>query len=107
MPHPTAGRSYPPTHWRFAQRTCYVYSLNPHGSEGGSVLKTVAQFAIGYEQLLDAEGRVCDELPPFANDAGQMRRMYEMMVLCRLFDTKAINLQRTGRLGTYAPCTGH
>jgi pyruvate dehydrogenase E1 component alpha subunit len=33
--------------------------------------------------------------------------MYEMMVLCRLFDTKAINLQRTGQLGTYAPCTGH
>jgi len=73
----------------------------------GRVLKTVAQFAIGYEQLLDAEGRVCGELPPFASDAGQMRRMYEMMVLCRLFDTKAINLQRTGRLGTYAPCTGH
>jgi pyruvate dehydrogenase E1 component alpha subunit len=70
-------------------------------------LKTVAQFAIGYEQLLDAGGRVCGELPPFANDAEQMRRMYEMMVLCRLFDTKAINLQRTGRLGTYAPCTGH
>ena len=33
--------------------------------------------------------------------------MYRMMVLCRLFDAKAINLQRTGRLGTYAPCTGH
>ncbi len=24
-----------------------------------------------------------------------------------MFDTKAINLQRTGKLGTYAPCTGH
>jgi pyruvate dehydrogenase E1 component alpha subunit len=70
-------------------------------------LKTIAQFAIGYEQLLDAEGRTCGELPPFANDAEAMRRMYAMMVLCRLFDTKAINLQRTGRLGTYAPCTGH
>ena len=33
--------------------------------------------------------------------------MYRMMVLCRMFDTKAINLQRTGQLGTYAPCTGH
>jgi pyruvate dehydrogenase E1 component alpha subunit len=33
--------------------------------------------------------------------------MYRMMTLCRLFDTKAINLQRTGKLGTYAPCTGH
>src|SRR5688572_22673943 len=36
-----------------------------------------------------------------------MRAMYRMMVLCRLFDAKAINLQRTGKLGTYAPCTGH
>ena len=70
-------------------------------------MKTIAQFAIGYEQLLDAEGRACGDLPPFANDADAMRRMYSMMVLCRLFDTKAINLQRTGRLGTYAPCTGH
>jgi pyruvate dehydrogenase E1 component alpha subunit len=70
-------------------------------------LKTIAQFAIGYEQLLDAQGNVCGELPAFAQDAEAMRRMYSMMVLCRLFDTKAINLQRTGRLGTYAPCTGH
>ena len=66
-------------------------------------MKTIAQFAIGYEQLLDAEGKVCGELPPFASDAEDMRRMYCMMVLCRVFDTKAINLQRTGRLGTYAP----
>jgi hypothetical protein len=37
-------------------------------------LKTIAQFAIGYEQLLDAEGRACGDLPPFANDADAMRR---------------------------------
>ena len=37
----------------------------------------------------------------------QLTRMYRMMMLCRLFDAKAINLQRTGLLGTYAPCTGH
>jgi 2-oxoisovalerate dehydrogenase E1 component alpha subunit len=70
-------------------------------------LKTVAEFAIGYEQLLDGEGRASADLPPFARDAEQMRAMYRMMVLCRLFDAKAINLQRTGKLGTYAPCTGH
>ena len=70
-------------------------------------MKTIAQFAIGYEQMLDAAGRACGELPSFANDADTMRRMYSAMVLCRLFDAKAINLQRTGRLGTYAPCTGH
>jgi 2-oxoisovalerate dehydrogenase E1 component alpha subunit len=70
-------------------------------------LKTVAEFAIGYEQLLDGEGRAAADLPPFAHDADEMRAMYRMMVLCRMFDAKAINLQRTGKLGTYAPCTGH
>jgi 2-oxoisovalerate dehydrogenase E1 component alpha subunit len=73
----------------------------------GSTLKKVAEFAIGYEQLLAADGSVAGELPGFARDGAELLRMYRMMVLCRLFDTKAINLQRTGRLGTYAPCTGH
>jgi pyruvate dehydrogenase E1 component alpha subunit len=67
----------------------------------------VAEFSIGYEQLLDGAGRTCAALPPFAADPEQMLPMYRMMVLCRLFDAKAINLQRTGKLGTYAPCTGH
>ena len=33
--------------------------------------------------------------------------MYQLMTLVRTFDTKAINLQRTGKLGTYASCLGH
>jgi 2-oxoisovalerate dehydrogenase E1 component alpha subunit len=70
-------------------------------------LKTVAEFSIGYQQLLDAEGCATGALPPFAADPQQMLDMYRMMVLCRQFDAKAINLQRTGKLGTYAPCTGH
>jgi pyruvate dehydrogenase E1 component alpha subunit len=70
-------------------------------------LKTIAEFAIGYEQMLDADGAPQGELPAFARDGAELLRMYRMMVLCRMFDTKAINLQRTGRLGTYAPCTGH
>ena len=32
--------------------------------------------------------------------------MYRLMSLVRTFDTKAINLQRTGKLGTYASCLG-
>lgn len=70
-------------------------------------MKTIAEFAIGYEQMLAADGSPTCELPAFARDGAEVVRMYRMMVLCRLFDTKAINLQRTGRLGTYAPCTGH
>jgi 2-oxoisovalerate dehydrogenase E1 component alpha subunit len=70
-------------------------------------LRTVAQFAIGYEQLLDVNGTPVGQLPAFAQSSDELLRMYRMMVLCRLFDAKAINLQRTGKLGTYAPCTGH
>ncbi|HTQ35501.1 MAG TPA: pyruvate dehydrogenase (acetyl-transferring) E1 component subunit alpha [Steroidobacteraceae bacterium] len=70
-------------------------------------MKTVAEFAIGREQLLDASGAPTGPLPAFAGDPEQLLAMYRMMVLCRLFDTKAVNLQRTGKLGTYAPCTGH
>jgi pyruvate dehydrogenase E1 component alpha subunit len=33
--------------------------------------------------------------------------MYRCMTETRVFDTKAINLQRTGKLGTYASCLGH
>jgi pyruvate dehydrogenase E1 component alpha subunit len=69
-------------------------------------LKIIAEFAIGHEQLLDPEGVPTGALPAFAEDADDLRRMYRMMVLCRMFDAKAINLQRTGKLGTYAPCTG-
>jgi len=70
-------------------------------------LKTVAEFAIAYEQLLGPDGKPQGALPAFASDAAEMVKMYRMMVLCRMFDAKAINLQRTGKLGTYAPCTGH
>lgn len=72
-----------------------------------SELKTVAEFSIAHEQLLGPDGRPTGALPAFASDPAELVKMYRMMVLCRMFDAKAINLQRTGKLGTYAPCTGH
>ena len=69
-------------------------------------MHSVASFDIHYRQLLDAQGRATGEWPGFAKDPSQLLQMYRVMTLCRVFDTKAINLQRTGRLGTYAPCTG-
>ena len=70
-------------------------------------MSSVATFQIDHEQLLDADGRPTAALPAFAQDASELLHLYRLMTLCRLFDAKAINLQRTGRLGTYAPCTGH
>jgi 2-oxoisovalerate dehydrogenase E1 component alpha subunit len=48
----------------------------------------------------------------FSNDADllsheQIRHYFKTMLLIRQFDKKAISLQRTGRMGTYAPVEGH
>jgi pyruvate dehydrogenase E1 component alpha subunit len=70
-------------------------------------LKTVAEFEIQYCQFLDAEGNLAASAPPLARDTGELLKMYRFMTLVRTFDTKAVNLQRTGQLGTYASCLGH
>jgi 2-oxoisovalerate dehydrogenase E1 component alpha subunit len=70
-------------------------------------LKTVAEFEIKYCQFLDAAGNLAADAPALANDTGELLKMYRFMTLVRAFDTKAINLQRTGKLGTYASCLGH
>jgi 2-oxoisovalerate dehydrogenase E1 component alpha subunit len=70
-------------------------------------MKTVAEFTIQYRQILDAQGRLQAPLPSFADDAQDLLRMYETMTLARMFDAKVVNLQRTGKMGTYASCLGH
>ena len=71
-------------------------------------MKTVATFEIKYQQYLGPEGRLTQKkLPKFAEDRAELLKMYRMMSLVRVFDTKAIALQRTGQLGTYASCLGH
>jgi pyruvate dehydrogenase E1 component alpha subunit len=67
---------------------------------------TVAQFDIRYTQLLGADGKPRAVLPAFAADADELKASYREMLLLRTFDRKAVALQRTGRLGTYAPCIG-
>lgn len=70
-------------------------------------METIADFEIRYSQFLDPHGQPTDTLPAFAEDPEVLRAMYASMLLARVFDTKAINLQRTGKLGTYASCLGH
>jgi len=45
-------------------------------------------------------------LPAFAQDRAELLAMYRRMVTTRAFDKKAVALQRTGLLGTYAACLG-
>ncbi|MEE8119402.1 MAG: pyruvate dehydrogenase (acetyl-transferring) E1 component subunit alpha [Gammaproteobacteria bacterium] len=71
-------------------------------------MKTVAKFEIKLTQYLDPEGKTTTkQLPAFAKNADELIEMYKMMSFVRVFDTKAIALQRTGQLGTYASCLGH
>src|ERR687892_1328550 len=66
----------------------------------------VASFEIHYTQYLDASGEAVAELHGFARDPAALIPLYRAMVLTRRFDAKAIALQRTGRLGTYASSLG-
>jgi pyruvate dehydrogenase E1 component alpha subunit len=57
-------------------------------------------------RVLDEDGRAAPDLDPGLSDA-VLRTLYERMVRARAADSKAIKLQRQGRLGTYAPSLGH
>src|ERR1700688_4922981 len=67
----------------------------------------VAEFKIHYRQILDPAGRLVAPLPRFAADLDEVVKMYEAMTRVRVFETKAVNLQRAGQLGTYPPSLGH
>jgi len=69
-------------------------------------LKIVAHFEIPYYQILNEAQELVADLPSFAKDPAHLIRLYRLMVLNRLFDAKAIALQRTGKLGTYPSTLG-
>lgn len=70
------------------------------------VTMIVARFEIPYIQLLNQLGELCGPLPSFAENKALLLDLYRTMVKTRTFDKKAIALQRTGKMGTYAPITG-
>jgi len=65
-----------------------------------------AHFDILYSRCLDPSGRVVGALPDFARDGEYLTWLYRALVRARSFDAKAVALQRTGRLGTYASSLG-
>jgi 2-oxoisovalerate dehydrogenase E1 component alpha subunit len=66
----------------------------------------VAEFRIHYHQYLDPEGQANQPLPAFAQDKKELISLYRLLTLLRTFDNKAVVLQRTGRIGTYAGILG-
>ena len=69
-------------------------------------MTVAATFQIEYLQFLDEHGKVVAPLPAFAKDPAALIPLYKSMVLMRTYDAKAIALQRTGQLGTYASMLG-
>ncbi len=65
-----------------------------------------AAFSIPFTRYLAVDGSVEEELPDFAHDPAALIPLYRAMVLTRIFDEKAIALQRTGRLGTFPSSLG-
>jgi pyruvate dehydrogenase E1 component alpha subunit len=70
-------------------------------------MSVVARFEIHYSQFLDPHGKAVAPLPEFARDTGNLVSLYRWMALMRAYDAKAIALQRTGQLGTFASLLGH
>jgi 2-oxoisovalerate dehydrogenase E1 component alpha subunit len=69
-------------------------------------MTTVATFTIEYTRFLDPQGKLVQALPAFAENPKTLVELYRLMAKLRVFDTKAIALQRTGKMGTYASTLG-
>ncbi|CAN5611986.1 pyruvate dehydrogenase (acetyl-transferring) E1 component subunit alpha [soil metagenome] len=70
-------------------------------------MTVAASFEIEYLQYLGPDGKLAGKLPPAVKDAKALVPLFKQMLYVRTFDDKAIRLQRTGKLGTYAASLGH
>jgi pyruvate dehydrogenase E1 component alpha subunit len=68
------------------------------------IKKTV--FEIPYYQALSPQGQLLTQNNAIAQDFETLITLYKAMIKARVFDNKAIALQRTGRMGTYPSCLG-
>jgi pyruvate dehydrogenase E1 component alpha subunit len=69
-------------------------------------MSEVARFIVEYTRFLDPNGELQRDLPAFARHTSELRDLYQQMIWVRLFDYKAVTLQRTGKLNTYASTLG-
>ncbi len=67
--------------------------------------KIIESFNVRHLSILDEKGNIDESLMPPLSD-GDIKRMYELLMLARTFDRYALNLHAEGRLGTYASILG-
>jgi len=65
----------------------------------------IESFTVKRLDILDENGVADESLMPQLSD-DEIKKIYELLVLCRTFDGRALNLQREGRIGSYAPIHG-
>jgi 2-oxoisovalerate dehydrogenase E1 component alpha subunit len=84
------------------------YYAVPQGDwlAGGNPMMAAIDITGTPKRFIDPSAAVVATLPDFAKDVTELITLYRAMVLTRTFDAKAISLQRTGRLGTYASSLG-
>jgi pyruvate dehydrogenase E1 component alpha subunit len=66
----------------------------------------VARFEVHHTRYLDEHGKATQPLPAAYADARSLIPFYRDLVLTRTFDARAVALQRTGQLGTFASSLG-
>lgn len=68
-------------------------------------VESAASFEIEHTQILAPDGTIDEDLAPDLS-YDELRTLHRGMKRSRLFDERAIALQRRGELGTYAPSVG-
>ncbi|MCW8882148.1 MAG: pyruvate dehydrogenase (acetyl-transferring) E1 component subunit alpha [Sedimenticola sp.] len=69
-------------------------------------MNKTTSFKVEYHQFLLPNGEPDGELPPLADDTNALHALYRNMIFTRLYDERAVNMQRTGQLGTFASSLG-
>lgn len=67
--------------------------------------EVIESFQVKRLAVLDEKDNGSSPLAPSLTDE-ELKRMYELLVRARIFDQRALNLQREGRLGTYPSILG-
>ena len=63
-------------------------------------------YQVDYLSILDEDGHLDQQLEPDMSEELSLK-IYRTMVLTRRLDSRMIDLQRQGRIGTFPPVTGH
>ena len=69
-------------------------------------MSAAAGLDIDHTAYLGPDGKPVRKLPDTLSAPATLEALYRGMVLARVFDARAVALQRTGRLGTYASSLG-